>query len=124
MNEREFGHQIKHQLDRALDLEPATLNRLKAAREQALAHQRRAETAFGLVWVDAVVGRLSGHPAAAGIALASAALILALVGLQYWQGTPTVEEIAEIDAAILSGDLPINAYLDKSFDTWLKRSQH
>lgn len=124
MNEREFGHQIKQQLDRALDFDPATLNRLKAARENALAHQRRTAPALGLVWVDAVVGRLSGNPAAAGIALASAALILALVGVQYWQRTPTVEEIAEIDAAILSGDLPINAYLDKSFDTWLKRSQH
>lgn len=123
MNEREFGHQIKQQLDRTLDLDPVTLNRLKAARAQALARQSAAVPAFGLVWVDAVVGRLSGHPAAVGITLASAALILALVGVQYWQA-PTVEEIAEIDAAILSGDLPINAYLDKSFDTWLKRSQH
>jgi hypothetical protein len=74
--------------------------------------------------VDAVVGRLSGNPASASIALAGAALILALVGIQYWQQQPSVEEIEEIDAAILTGDLPINAYLDKSFDTWLKRSQH
>ena len=43
--------------------------------------------------------------------------------MQYWQRTPSVEEIEEIDAAILTSDLPINAYLDKSFDTWLKRSQ-
>lgn len=124
MNEREFGHQIKQRLDRALDLDPATLNRLKAAREQALARQRMREPAFALVWVNAVVGRLSANPAVAGIALASAALILALVGIQHWQRTPTLEEIAEIDTAILSGELPINAYLDKSFDTWLKRSQH
>jgi hypothetical protein len=124
MNEREFGHQIKQRLDRALDLEPAVLNRLKGAREQALARQRMREPAFALVWVDAVVGRLSANPAVAGIALASAALILALVGIQFWQRAPTVEEIAEIDTAILSGELPINAYLDKSFDTWLKRSQH
>ena len=124
MNEREFGHQIKQQLDRSLDLEAATLNRLKAAREQALARQRLTEPAFALAWVDAIVGRLSGNPASASIALGGAALILALVGIQYWQRAPTVEEIAEIDAALLSSDLPINAYLDKSFDTWLKRSQH
>lgn len=124
MNEREFGHQIKHQLDRAVDLEPATLNRLKAAREQALARQRVTEPAFALAWASAVIGRLSGHPASAGIALGGAALILALVGIQYWQRAPTVEEIEEIDAALLTSDLPINAYLDKSFDTWLKRSQH
>jgi len=124
MNERKIGHQFKQQLDQALDLEPATLNRLKVAREQALSRQRMTEPAFALAWVDAVVGRLSGNLASASIAVAGAALIIALVGIQYWQQTPTVEEIEEIDAAILTGDLPINAYLDKSFDTWLKRSQH
>ncbi len=124
MNESKFGYQIKQQLDHALDLEAATLKRLKAAREQAVARQRVTEPVFVLAWVDAVVGRLSGNPASAGIALAGAALILALVGVQYWQQQPSVEEIEEIDAAILTGDLPINAYLDKSFDTWLKRSQH
>ena len=123
MNEHEFGYRIKQHLDRSLDLEAATLNRLRAARSQALARQRLTEPAFALAWADAVVGRLSGNPASAGIALAGAALVLALVGIQYWQRAPTVEEIAEIDAALLSSDLPINAYLDKSFDTWLKRSQ-
>ena len=43
MNERKFGHQIKQQLDRTLDLEAATLGQLKVARERALAHQRVAE---------------------------------------------------------------------------------
>ena len=124
MNEEKFGHQIKQQLDQSLDLEPATLNQLKAARQLALARQRLSEPVFALAWVDAVVGRLSGNPASAGVALAGAALILALVGIQYWQRSPTVEEIEEIDAALLTSDLPINAYLDKSFDTWLKRSQH
>ena len=124
MNERKFGHQIKQQLDQTLDLDPAILKRLKAARAQALARQRMAEPAFALAWVDAVVGRISGNPASASVALAGAALILALVGIQYWQRSPSVEELEEIDTAILTSDLPINAYLDKSFDTWLKRSQH
>ena len=65
MNESKFGRQIKQQLDRTLDLEPATLNRLKVAREQALARQRMTEPAFALAWADAVVGRLSGNPASA-----------------------------------------------------------
>jgi hypothetical protein len=123
MNEREFGHQIKQQLDRSLNLEPATRDRLKVARDRALASQRVKEPAFALAWVDGVAGRLSGSTASASVAIAGAGLILALVALQYWQHTPTVEEIADIDAALLSSDLPINAYLDKSFDTWLKRSQ-
>ena len=121
MNEREFGYQIKQHLDRSLDLDAATLNRLKTARDQAVARQHLTEPA--LAWAGAVVGRLSGSPASSGIALAGAVLILALVGIQYWQQAPTVEEMAEIDAALLSSDLPINAYLDKSFAQWLKRSQ-
>jgi hypothetical protein len=126
MNEREFGYQIKQQLDQTLDLNPAVRDRLKIARERALAQQRKSEPVFVLAWVDAVAGRLSGNPASASIVLAGAALILALVGMQYWQQQqqPSVEEIEEIDAAILTGELPINAYLDKSFDTWLKRSQY
>ena len=124
MNEREFGYQIKQHLDRALDLKPAELKRLKVAREQALLRQRTSEPAFALEWVDAVVGRISGSPVQASIALAGAALIVALVGMHYWQRPPSVEEIEEIDAALLTSDLPINAYLDNSFDSWLKRSQH
>jgi hypothetical protein len=123
MNERKFGYLIKQKLDHALDLEPATLSRLQVAREEALAHQRMAEPAFVMVWADSVIGRLPLIPASASIALAGAALILAFVSVQYWQRTPSVEEIEEIDAAILTSDLPISAYLDKSFDTWLKRSQ-
>ena len=124
MNESKFGHEIKRQLDQALELDSATLKRLGLARERALARRRMTQPAFVLAWADDFVGRLSGNPASASIALAGAALILALVGIQYWQQQPSVEEIEEIDSAILTGDLPINAYLDKSFDTWLKRSQH
>jgi len=124
MNERKFGLQIKQKLDQTLDLDPATRQRLKFAREQALVRQRMAEPAFVPVWADALLGRLTESPASAGIGLAGAALILALVGIQYWQRSPSAEELEEIDAALLTSDLPINAYLDKSFDTWLKRSQH
>ena len=124
MNEQEFGNKIKQQLDQALDLDATTRGRLKIARQQALARQRMTEPVFALAWVDAVVGRLSGNPASAAVALAGAALIIALVGIQYWQHMPTVEEIEEIDSALLTSDLPINAYLDKGFDSWLKRSQH
>ena len=124
MNEREFGHQIKRHLDRGIELEPATLRRLKLAREQALARQRLHEPAFALAWAGNIAGRFAGTPLALRFALAAAALMLALLGIHASQQTPSVEEVEEIDAALLTSDLPINAYLDKSFDTWLKRSQH
>ncbi len=124
MNEREFAYKIKQQLDQQLDLDGATLMRLKTAREQALARQRVSEPVFVLAWADAAVARLYGRPASTSIVLAGAALILALFGVHYWQQRPTVEELEEIDAALLTSDLPINAYLDKSFDSWLKRSPY
>ena len=124
MNEHEFAYKIKQELDKHLELDATTLGRLKAARERALTRQRVTEPAFVLAWADAAVGRFSGNPASTSVALTGAALILALFGIHYWQQTPTLEEIEEIDAALLTSDLPINAYLDKSFDTWLKRSQH
>jgi hypothetical protein len=124
MNELEFSNKIKRQLDDHLNLDDATLSRLRAAREQALAHQRMTEPVFVFAWADAISSRFSSHPASFRVAVTGAALVLALIGIQYWQQSPSVEEIEEIDAALLTGDLPINAYLDKGFDAWLKRSPH
>ena len=52
------------------------------------------------------------------------ALLLGLAGTGavYWQNlTRQANELAEIDAGLLSDDLPINAYLDNGLDSWLKR---
>ena len=48
--------------------------------------------------------------------------ILALLAALFWQNSRQNGDIAEIDAALLSGDLPIHAYLDQEFDTWLESS--
>jgi hypothetical protein len=42
---------------------------------------------------------------------------------QYWQSMQQVGELAETDAAILSSELPIEAYLDRGFQNWLTRSE-
>ena len=34
-----------------------------------------------------------------------------------------MREIAETDAAILTSDLPIEAYVDRGFQNWLKHSE-
>jgi hypothetical protein len=54
--------------------------------------------------------------------VAVAALVLALVGVAYWQVSAPVNDIADIDTNLLTDELPVNAYLDKGFDSWLKRS--
>jgi hypothetical protein len=50
--------------------------------------------------------------------------VLLIVGaalyFQYWQSVQQVRDIEETDAAILTSDLPIEAYLDRGFPAWLK----
>jgi hypothetical protein len=53
-----------------------------------------------------------------------AVLIFGLLAVNQWRDTQNAAEIEEIDAAVLTGDLPLDAYLDKGFDAWLKRSSH
>ena len=41
-------------------------------------------------------------------------------GWQQWQAYQAINEAEEIDAQLLSSDLPIDAYLDRGFQAWLK----
>ena len=47
----------------------------------------------------------------------------AAFGYQQWQVYQQTREIEELDVQILSSDLPIDAYLDRGFQTWLTRFQ-
>jgi hypothetical protein len=51
-------------------------------------------------------------------------LVFGLLAINTWHQSQLVQEIEEIDAGVLTGDLPLDAYLDKGFDAWLKRSSH
>jgi hypothetical protein len=58
------------------------------------------------------------------VLLPMAVLILGLIAVNQWRDSQLAAEIEEIDTAVLTSDLPIDAYLDKGFDAWLKRSSH
>ena len=123
MNEQQTGHRIRQHLNRALELDAGTLARLKAARERALARQRVEAPVFVLAWADNVVGRLGGTASIVPrILLPMAVLIFGLIAINQWRDSQVAAEIEEIDAAVLTGDLPLDAYLDKGFDAWLKGS--
>jgi hypothetical protein len=125
MNEQQTAHRIRQLLNRGLDLDAGTLARLKAAREQAMARQRVHAPAFVLAWADDLFNRLGGTGSIIPrMLLPTAVLILGLLAVNQWRDSQTAAEIEEIDAAVLTGDLPLDAYLDKGFDAWLKRSSH
>jgi hypothetical protein len=123
--EQELARKIVQVLDHGVKhLEPGARERLVAARNAALAHYReKPETVFGLAWAGPVLAFFS-EPLQARHLAAVAAMMLALAGIAYWQSTRTANgnDFADIDAGLLTDELPINAYIDKGFDSWLKRS--
>ena len=125
MNEQQIAYRIKQLLNRGLDLDAGKLARLKAAREAALVRQRVGSRVRVWAWADNVIGK-SGGPSALipRLLLPMAVLILGLIAINQWRDTQVAAEIEEIDAGVLTSDLPLDAYLDKGFDAWLRRSSH
>ena len=123
--EHELARKIVQVLDHGVDhLEPGARARLLAARHVALSQYReKPEAVLGLAWAGQAADRLSEHRFVnARYLVALAALVLALAGIAYWQSAGPVNDFAEIDMGLLTDELPLNAYLDKGFDSWLRRS--
>jgi hypothetical protein len=77
-----------------------------------------------MAWADNVVGRVGGWGGLAWrVVLPVAMLALAVGTLQYWQQDKRIAEIEELDAQLLTDDLPIDAYLDRGFQDWLKQQR-
>lgn len=123
MNEPQFGNKVRLILNRGLRVDGKVAARLAAAREQALARQR-PEPAAALAWADDVLGRFDGW---GGLSLRLlvplAMLVAALAGIYVWQQNQRAAEIEDVDARLLADDLPIDAYLDRGFQNWLKKQQ-
>jgi len=125
MNEQELAKKIVQHLDQGLShIKQGTLYQLQSARMAALDRYREApQPVLGLAWAGDVAFRLSrSRYFNARNVLALGLLLLSLTGVTYWQLVIQANDIAEIDASLLTGDLPINAYLDNGFEAWLKRS--
>ena len=119
MNEQHFAYKVRQHLNRGLhDLRPDTLDRLAAAREAALAHQYQAvahpvlAAAGNLFSFRFIDFRFSQT-------VAALALLLCAIFSTFWIADQRVQELGDIDSAILSDELPIGAFTDKGFAAWL-----
>ncbi|KAF1030233.1 MAG: hypothetical protein GAK40_00073 [Burkholderia plantarii] len=132
LKEFEFALKVRRALDeRAAHLPSSTSERLAAARRAALA---RKKPDAALVLVPALAGAgtfgLARGPAPQPASLARriarawplAVLLAGLVGIAYWEDMQHTAELADIDAAMLSDDLPLNAYLDHGFNAYLSHT--
>lgn len=119
-DEQRFGNRIRHLLNQGLELDPGTRERLRAARDQAL-ERRRAEPVALARWADNVFGSFDGwRGVSTRVLLPVAVLVLAVSGIATWQEKRRVAELVDIDSQLLTDDLPVDAYIDRNFQAWLK----
>jgi Protein of unknown function (DUF3619) len=130
VNEPLLARKIRDALDGGLKVSPEVSARLAVARERALERQQVPGRELALAGGGRGAARLGGPAQITRILLPVAFLVAAVIGLQQWQehqraervATQQAAEIEETDTRLLTGELPIKAYLDEDFQAWLKRS--
>ena len=133
MNEIRFANKIRQALNEGARLSgdrgARVAERLRAARERALEHRKVAREP-SLAWARASArifsdGVIGGSGGAGGFSLrlllATALLAAGLFVIYSGQRDQRAADVEEIDAMLLTDDLPIDAYLDRGFETWLKK---
>ena len=134
--EIEFAGKIRRALDEsAAGLPATTLDRLAGARRLALARKKpEAVAAQAFVPVLAPAGAALDAPRPGPQRRLSplgrllrvwpvVALLGGIALIAYWENAQRAAELADIDAAMLSDDLPLNAYLDHGFNAYLSRAR-
>lgn len=120
-NEPQFGNRIRHLLNQGAPVDVSVAAKLRAARELALS-RKKPEAAQGLVWTGGILGSLGGY---SGLSLRLivplVTLAIGLAAVYTWEQKQRAAEVEELDALVLTGELPIDAYLDRGFEAWLKK---
>ena len=125
MNQQdELAARIAKLLDEGTDgLSAEKRERLAQARRLALSRQQgRKAPALVPAWAGPFSRFTEQSIFGVRYVVPMAALILGLLGVVYVNTSNVVSDIADIDAGLLTDELPISAYLDQGFDSWLKRS--
>lgn len=124
-----FAYQVRHALDENLEALPAsTTERLATARKMALSRKKKDSPLRAFVTEGAFAGQVgrffSAHMPWAGrmgLALPMIVLAVGLVGISEFEQQQRISETADIDAAVLSDELPLSAYLDHGFNAYLAK---
>ncbi|MDA0226121.1 MAG: DUF3619 family protein [Proteobacteria bacterium] len=121
MNELQFGNQIRQALNEGARLPAALRERLRASRERALARRR---IGTDVVLAGGVLGRFGGLGGfSVAVLVPVLLLVIGLASLHSARQNLVAEKQVEIDTQLLSDELPIDAYLDKGFEKWLKKQR-
>ena len=125
MNEIKFANKIRQALNEGARVDTRVAERLRAAREQALLH-RKPHREPALAWArSTAAGVVGGFGGLGGFSLRlllpTALLVAGLIAIYSWQQEQRATDAEELDAQLLTDVLPIDAYLDRGFETWLKK---
>ena len=131
--EAQFALQVRRALDESATALPgAAVARLAAARRAALA-RKKPEAARQIALVPAFAGGGAARAATGGSRAGAlgrfgllwplAALVVTLAGVAYFEDQQRLVEVADIDAAMLSDKLPLDAYLDHGFNAYLSHAR-
>jgi hypothetical protein len=128
MNDAQFGRQVAALLDEGLArVDERVATRLQIARKAALAHAGSPRTAHAMAVAGARglggIGGWRSWLSGPRLWLAVGLLAVAVSGVTLIDlgSDPEADPAADLDLAILADDLPVTAYIDNGFDTWLKR---
>lgn len=110
-------------------LDHETAERLRAARERALAHRKVAVTRPAPLWAPAGQAAVLGWSGDDGmgwlgrlsVAVALGVLVLGLLGINDLQNRERARELADVDVALLTDDLPPAAFADPGFVKFLQK---
>lgn len=132
-----FAYKVRHALNERLDDLPAsTTGRLAQARKMALARKKAHVEVPLSVQVRLAQTELAGAGGFGGflsqpfswlgrmsVALPMLLLVAGLVGVYQYEEQQRIADLAELDAAVLSDELPLSAYLDHGFNAYLTQSE-
>jgi len=121
MNEKEFSSKLKPWLERsAQSLGEIQETRLKAARLRALDAYREPVRLYGLFTVaDGTAQMIRYSLVQRALLFLPIAALLAVLAFQSLQES----DVGDLDAQLLTQELPPDAYLDQDFRAWLSKQQ-
>jgi Protein of unknown function (DUF3619) len=122
MNEKELAQKITRTLDWGTSqMDGDKLAKLRSAREAAMKNYREPVSVSGMVTTSGQTLDVSGWLRKPLFWLPILAIVAALVTYNMLDDD-IADEAGELDAKLLTGELPINAFLDKDFASWVKDS--
>ena len=121
--EKDFAQKITRTLNWGLSrIEADKLDRIRAGRQRALGAYREPVTILGLVTVSGQTLDISSWIRKPLFWLPILAVVAAVAAYTLSGTDDIYDEAGELDAQLLTGELPINAFLDKDFGSWVKES--